>query len=151
MSSFVIDKREYMKAAGIMHGIASSAKSPWEYFTENVKARFTRLYELNKKSVCEQYKRPFEGLDECEYQEVFNEYSSMAQTVWSADPSDMESFRKRKKICAQLIYFFSCVDYQIEDQEMIKEAHSIMFVCLDSYLVKPDRSLVEDSWGMINI
>ena len=151
MSSFVISKKEYMKAAGLMHGIATSKDHPWKYFVENVKARFERLYELNVKSVCKQYKREFDGLDECEYQEVFNEYSSMAQTVWSADPSDMESFRKRKKICAQLIYFFSCVDYQIEDQEMIKEARSIMFVCLDIYLVKPDRSLVEDSWGMINI
>ena len=81
MSSFVIDKREYMKVAGMMHGIASSAKLPWEYFTENVKARFERLYELNVKSVCEQYKRPFEGLDECEYQDVFDHYSSLGKSI----------------------------------------------------------------------
>lgn len=151
MSSFVIDKREYMKAAGLMHGIATSKDHPWKYFVENVKARFERLYELNVKSVCKQYRREFDGLDECEYQEVFKKYSSIAKKVWSAKPSDLKSLQKREKIRAQLIYFFSCVDYQIEDQEMIKEARSIMFVCLDSYLVKADELLVEDSWGMINI
>ena len=147
MSSFVIDKREYMKAAGMMHGIASSAKLPWEYFTENVKARFTRLYELNEKSVCEQYKRPFEGLDECEYQEVFDKYSSLGKSIWS----DKKNLQTRKNLRAQLINFFRCVEYQIENCEMLQEARSTLYVCQDHFLTEIDREYIESvrCWGKI--
>ena len=145
MSSFVIDKREYMKAAGMMHGIASSAKLPWEYFTENVKARFTRLYELNEKSVCEQYKRPFEGLDECEYQDVFDHYSSFGKSIWS----NKEDTETRAKLRDQLINFFGCITYQIENHDMLNEARAFLYVCLETYLIKLNRDYIADSWGKI--
>lgn len=135
-----------MKAAGLMHGIASVRKYPWSYFIENVKARFERLYELNVKSVCKQYKREFDGLDMCEYQDVFDEYSQKAQVAWIDNLSEGLT---RAKIREQLICFFQCVDYQIEDEEMSREACAYMFTCIESFLVVVSEECT--TWGEIDI
>lgn len=55
MSSFILEKKEFIKAAGIMCGIEESKCDKHQYFIDNVKRRFEECYELNVDSFNEQY------------------------------------------------------------------------------------------------
>lgn len=62
MSSFVVEKKEYIKAAGLMHGIVSSQIHKNTYFLETVYELFTKAYYANVESWCQQYGEDYERL-----------------------------------------------------------------------------------------
>lgn len=142
MSSFVIDKREYIKAAGLMYGIEASNNHPHRYFLENVRKNFVKCYELNVDSVNEQYGDD-SGKDGCEYDDLFNEYCSIGKVVKS-DVFHFTEFR------FNLMKFFRSVLYQIENEEMSQFVNAFFFECT-SKLFSSELHAVEGWWGDIEL
>jgi len=115
MSSFVIKKELYVKAAGLVAGIAE-VKNVWVY---DYKARrpfdkklyynaFVECYEMNALSVQEQYKDPEPEADPNDYIKEFN-----AAYICGRDTAILYPERLKNAIM-DLREFFSCAMYQTE-------------------------------------
>ncbi len=76
MSSFVISKVEYIKCAGLLAGLLS--KDRWSGGDEEIRNRFSHYYELNAKSVQEQYGEEMCEADGKEYLDEFKQCKSLA-------------------------------------------------------------------------
>ena len=96
MSSFVISKSEYIKAAGLIAGLAeASSKSHanrfWlynfkdnrNYTTDDYYKTFCKCFEYNALSVQQQYKDEQPELDDNEYKDVFKEYINILIFLYS--------------------------------------------------------------------
>lgn len=55
MSSFIIGKKEFIKAAGLMCGYEEAKSDSHKWFIDNVRKEFEHAYALNVVSVNEQY------------------------------------------------------------------------------------------------
>ena len=122
MSSFVISKIEYIKAAGLMYGLESKRKCPHTFFLENVKAKFEQLYRLNVLSVAEQYGDDPDtiGEDGCSYDSVFNTYKAKGKSIGEFELPTIKN---------GLFQFFESILYQIENPDMNKEASAFLYKC----------------------
>jgi len=76
MSSFVIDKVEYIKCAGLIAGLLQ--KDRWACGEKEIYNRFSRFFELNAKSVQEQYGEEQCDTDSNDYLEQFNQCKVLA-------------------------------------------------------------------------
>lgn len=119
MSSFVILKENYVKAAGLVAGIAK-VKDLFIYDYQNGRKMtetdfynsFIECYDMNKLSVVEQYHDPeMAGREpsDKELASVFKEY--MQKGV-----SCMMSYSKSKDMIMHLRNFFQCAEYQTEKE-----------------------------------
>ena len=96
MSSFVVNKSEYIKAAGIVSGLAElyadrygTTHRIWiyDYVTgrnmtaEDYYRNFTECYTMNALSVQEQYNDDEPETDDDDYMELFNEYRTKAKRI----------------------------------------------------------------------
>ena len=146
MSSFIINKKEYIKAAGLVCGVASCSKyggSPT--FCANVKKQFEHIYKLNVYSWCEQYDEDI-AEDTCDYESVFNEYKALGRRIYMGCESKVSLDMLRHS----LIKFFGSITYQIENEDANMEAASYLFVCVEMlYQDKTDD--VDGFWGSIDI
>lgn len=121
MSSFVINKAEYIKAAGLLAGIAEGSArgvhSLWIYdFTtrrnmiaEDYYRVFADCYEKNDLSVMEQYNDPDREADPNEYLDEFEAYKRKGIYLWAHD--------KIYTIIPALNQFFQSALYQTEKPE----------------------------------
>jgi len=143
MSSFTIDKREYVKAAGLMYGIEESkGREAHKYFMRNVRQRFEECYRLNAESVAEQYDEEPER-DENAYDEEFERFREAGRKVWSmASPATMS----RRMLTDCLMKFFQSVRYQIENEDMETHVAAFFFDCI-SHLCRLDH--IEGWWGEV--
>ena len=144
MSSFVVDKSEFVKAAGLMYGIERAKRDSHLYFLENVRKEFVKAYELNVASVNEQYH------DDCmpdgaSYDTLFEEYKKKGEDVYNSTIFGRDDLRKVRN---GLFTFFRSVLYQIENEEMSKEVSSFFFDCLSKLYEREYRS-VDGWWGEI--
>ena len=145
MSSFIINKKEYIKAAGLVCGVASCSKYGSSTFCANVKKQFEHIYKLNVYSWCEQYDEDVEK-DTCDYESVFNDYKALGRRIYMGCESKMSLDMLRHS----LIKFFGSITYQIENEEANMEAASYLFVCVEMlYQDKTDD--VDGFWGSIDI
>lgn len=146
MSSFVINKKEYIKAAGLMCGVASCSKYGGNpVFCANVKKQFERIYKLNVYSWCEQYDEDITE-DTCDYEGVFNDYKSLGRRIYMGCVKNMSLDKLRRS----LLKFFSSITYQIENEDANMEAASYLFPCVEMlYQDKADD--VVGFWGSIDI
>jgi len=143
MSSFVINKIEYVKAAGFIAATVETLnhfREPvvriWNkrenrvYYAEDVYSDFVRLYRVNVAAVAEQYNddeiRQYN--DAAEYREEFErakgkgrELMTNGYTIGSA-----ESRKKLQFVVYSTINFFHSIQYQIEDDENTKRALRIL-------------------------
>ena len=146
MSSFIISKKEYIKAAGLVCGVASCSKyggSP--VFCANVKKQFEHIYNLNVYSWCEQYDEDVKE-DTCDYESVFNDYKALGRRIYMGCESKMSLDMLRYS----LIKFFGSITYQIENEDANMEAASYLFACVEMlYQDKTDD--VNGFWGSIDI
>lgn len=125
MSSYVISKREYIKAAGIVAGIVAVSELPgrngrrvWVYdytMRRNMTAadyrrQFAACYELNARSVAEQYGDEEPEHDEGDYHA---EYSAAFRYAYKTFCSGYG----REIIMTDLRGFFQCALYQTENEE----------------------------------
>lgn len=146
MSSFIINKKEYIKAAGLVCGVASCSKyggSP--VFCANVKKQFEHIYNLNVYSWCEQYNEDVEK-DTCDYKSVFNDYKALGRRIYMGCVSNMSL----DKLRYSLINFFGSITYQIENEEANMEAASYLFACVEM-LYQDKTNDVDGFWGSIDI
>jgi hypothetical protein len=121
MSSFVISKRDYIKAAGYIAGIVKERdRGIHEFFVYDYELgrkmniqdyynKFVKCYEMNAKSVQEQYGDDEVETDENTYEDVFNEYMKYGST----DYITYECFRIN---IVNLHKFFRSVLYQTENR-----------------------------------
>ena len=121
MSSFVIAKSEYIKAAGLLAGIAQATERAthefWLYdFTmnrnmigEDYHRVFSDCYEKNALSVAEQYDDEHRETDPDEYKSTFIAYMAKGKKLYYEG--------KVKTIINPLNSFFQSVLYQTEKPE----------------------------------
>lgn len=148
MSSFVIDKIEFVKAAGLMYGIEESKPHSFRYFLENVRKNFMQVFEFNALSVAEQYHDDEPYKDELTYDSTFEEYRKKGAKIWAADGWGNMPMN-RNELRNALTNFFHSVLYQIENREMNTWVASFFWHCA-SRMEDPE---VSDAgwWGKIEI
>ena len=116
MSSFVVNKSEYIKAAGIVAGIAAARSLwIWDYekhrnmMPEDYHRVFSECYTMNALSVQEQYHDTEPATDSRDYMALFKEYMQKAKAA------TMRPDRLRENIL-DLHSFFGCAEYQTEKE-----------------------------------
>lgn len=145
MSSFVIDKKEYVKAAGIMYGFESAKRDAHKYFVDTIRARFNDVYKWNVMSVAKQYgEEP--TYDANEYDDVFEKYKTIGRKAYRASFDVMPLNELRVRLWS----FFRSSLYQIEDDTLSAKASEVFMSCL-SKLYERDMRQVEGWWGEIEI
>lgn len=144
MSSFVISKIEYIKAAGLMYGLESKRKCPHTFFLENVKAKFEQLYRLNVLSVAEQYGDDPDtiGEDGCSYDSVFSTYKTRGKNI---DEFELPTVKNG------LFRFFESILYQIENPDMNKEASAFLYQCTSKLINICNERPEVSWWGKVSI
>lgn len=149
MSSFILDKKKFIKAAGIMCGIEESKRDKHQYFIDNVKRRFEECYELNVDSVNEQY-CDNNTYDNCAYQETFDEYRAKGMLIYN-NMFEVDGVKVGVKwLRPRMLKFFQSVLYQIENEECANIVGHFFFVCM-SKLSDGSCSDIEGWWGEIEI
>ena len=129
MSSFIINKVEYIKAAGLMYGIEDAKVHKHDYFLKHIRYYFCNCYALNVKSVNLQYGHNI-AVDDGEYMDVFEEYKAKGRRIANCDGcGDVKNLGALRK---RLTKFFECVLYQIEDEDCAEYASWLAFMCIMS-------------------
>lgn len=157
MSSYIISKQEYMKAAGLVSGIASE-RGPyfevWVYDFENHRnsapedyiRKFTDIYMMNAASVIDQYHGDEVGApanDTDEYKQDFDAFYKLGkQLVYNGGKMLLDAIN-------ELNGFFSSILYQIEDDKY----NEIAAAYLDKVLVALYKAAGRKtkSWGSLEI
>lgn len=124
MSSFVISKKEYVKAAGYIAGIAESFNRNghndfWLYDTlENKNTdtdlfykRFVQIYEMNAESVQQQYGDKARETDDNKYLKDFNDYRVKGKGLM------FDAKEQQIQAIADVRNFFKSAAYQIENEK----------------------------------
>ena len=140
MSSYVVEKEKYIKAAGLVAGIAKVKDLfIFDYqldrkMTENdFYNKFCECYEMNKISVVEQYHDPeMAGPEpsEKDLQIIFKSYMQIGKSY-------MMHPVKSKDMIMHLRNFFQCAEYQTEKQSYyfkMKMFFNTILVALMPYL-----------------
>lgn len=167
MSSFVIGKSEYMKAAGFLAGLAEEKDCYREQLLRMWNSRdnrvmndqdfieaFTKIYQYNALSVAKQYKDPEPENDTNDYMKEFK------ATKKAVKKMVLDWHLERNKDIELTIYkfqsFSSSILYQIEDPELSAKASFFLskvqmrlFAVLRNFN-GIDEDLVT-SWGDFNI
>ena len=154
MSSYIISKQEYMKAAGLVSGIASE-KEVWIYdfekgrnsTPEDYKRRFTDIFQMNAASVKEQYHGDNVGVpgeDPDEYADAFNGFYKLGKQLCYNGGAVL------RKGIDELNSFFGSILYQIENDDYNEKAANYLDkVLVALYKAAAGREL--DSWGTLEI
>lgn len=126
MSSFTIDKKEYVKAAGYVSGIAKACSyGCHEFWLYDHKAhkntdkdlfykRFVQCYEMNADSVKKQYRGQEVGApsnDQNEYKREFEQYFNKGKAIMC------QCKEKQFQAIKNIQMFFSSSLYQTEDEK----------------------------------
>lgn len=147
MSSFIIKKVEYIKAAGLMYGIEDAKFRKHNYFLQHVRYYFCNCYALNVKSVNLQYDDN-NAVDDEEYMDVFEEYKAKGRKIANCegcgDVKNLGELRKR------LTMFFQSVLYQIEDEDCAEYVSWVAFMCIKK-LCETEIEDIEGWWGEIEL
>ena len=146
MSSYVVDKKEFVKCAGLMHGIENAKRSKHIYFVDNVRNWFEQAYEMNVKSVNEQYRDNMQP-DGLKYDTLFNQYSRKGESIYT---SALFGENELKKIRPCIMSFFNSVLYQIENEDMHKEVAAMFYECTRKLFDK-EVSCVDGWWTRIEV
>lgn len=141
MSSFVINKCEYVKAAGFcaaMLEMQNYYREPvirlWNRRENRVRnaedtyKEFVRLYNINAAAVAEQYHEAEPAKDNAEYRREFNEAKEktldlMRRGYTMGGMDDRQKLRRAVYMC---LNFFSSARYQIDGDEFTKSALRIL-------------------------
>ena len=165
MSSFVISKEEYIKAAGFFAGITEQENryhEPLIYWWSNNKRKlleakdyyfaFVSLYEMNAKSVSKQYGDKLEIYNDSEdYKEAFETSKSYAKRLVGFAKTDV--LFPLQQACFDFFNFTRSVDYQIEDRKLAAEANKFLNKCNSMLLgvLYQMNHHESDCWGSFSI
>lgn len=156
MSSYVISKEEYIKAAGVVAGIvdklnAGSLDRFWlyDYITRrNMTAddyyrNFAECFEMNALSVQEQYHDDTPERDDNEYFDTFSEYRAKAKR--NAGKPD-----KLREMVLMLHSFFKSAEYQTEKESYYWKM-TTFFNRINSALLPFMTDQICETWGAIEL
>lgn len=132
--------------AGLMTGIESAKRDSHIYFMQVCRDKFTKAYELNVKSVNEQY-HDNALPDGLAYDSVYKSYLEKGRIIYESKYFGEDGL---KRIRPKLLNWFSSVMYQIEDEECEKEVAAWFYTCIQK-LYEGERNQVEGWWGEIEI
>lgn len=157
MSSFIVSKREYIKAAGLMCGYEEAKRDSHKWFIDNVRWEFEHAYALNVASVNEQYGDDEPEMPETEqYDDVFEDYRKMGTLIYTegfkmgvictrvADVMDKRTF------CRSMWNFFNSVLYQIENDAAHRAVSALFYTCLRK-LYEDELRGVSGWWGEVKL
>lgn len=160
MSSFTIDKKEYVKAAGFIAGIAKGVSyGCHEFWLYDHKAhkntdkdlfykRFVQCYEMNAESVKKQYRGQEVGApanDQNTYKEEFEQYFRKGQSITTL------SREKQIQAVKDIQMFLQSSLYQTED-----EKYNFMMTHWYNLIINELTSMVllsgydSENWGSFN-
>ena len=128
MSSFIVDKREYVKAAGLMYGIEESKRDKHQYFLDVCRKEFEHAYLLNVISWNDQYGERYVP-DEERYDEEFEEHRRLGKQICERDCVGSEQPIRFRDLRPRLLYFFQSVLYQIEDDTCHRTVAAWFYTC----------------------
>jgi len=153
MSSYVIDKRSYARAAGMIAGFCDCKRAGlpviylWDYsrgrrYTgDDFKPAFDWLYHLNAKSVQLQYGDKEPENDTNSYNDDFLEYRLIGRKLY------MFHGDKVQDAVAQLRDFFGSMLYQTEDEECERNMKGFIYRLYFELAKLPRRDSEARSWG----
>lgn len=169
MSSFVISKKEYVKAAGFMAALAEQKdhyREPiifwYSYGTGRILTAtdyynaFIKIYNLNAKSVQLQYNDEKPAEDSCEYTDEFDEMrvetAKLYQqaTIWGSS----EAKQQLTNSIFEFSLFARSINYQIEDRKIADKVNKFMNKCqmfLLNFLATGISKYDGDSWSTFNL
>ena len=154
MSSYVISKVDYIKCAGYIAGIAAGTsigcREFWLY--DNVEhrntdkelyhKRFSQCYDMNAKSVQEQYKDKEAETDTNDYMKEFNAYYKKGYTL------NMETREIQLQAIADIQKFFHSVLYQTENEKFnFLMTHWFFRIQDELFESLIGRSYDSENWG----
>jgi len=155
MSSYIISKQEYMKAAGLVTGLSEELRHFWLYdyetrrnsTAEDYKRKFTECYEMNVISVKEQYHGDEVGADardQNEYKQDFETYRKLGKQLCYNDGQPLIN------AIHELNAFFGSCLYQTEyDPYMFKM--QMFFNQIITELFKTSSHYETQSWSTLEI
>lgn len=156
MSSFVIDKKEYIKAAGVLSGIEKATRRNyrrrlWVYdYQHNDVMQGMRFYDvmdecfqMNALSVQEQYHDSEAWTDSEKYMDVFTAYEAKGSSATF-------NYMELRRIIFELRMFFRSAEYQTE-----KEAYSFKMKMIFNAIMESLMGFLYDdetkSWSSLDI
>ena len=158
MSSFTIGKQEYVKVAGYIAGIAEGTsigcREFWVYDTIEHKntdtdlyyKRFVQCYEMNAKSVQEQYKDNKPETDSNDYMKEFREYFKQGKVLM------MEDTQTQRQAITEIQHFFHSALYQTENDKYNFIMRHWFNMILDQLVERVLLAGCEaESWGTFEI
>ena len=155
MSCFTIAKEDYMKAAGIIAGMAKEAEV-WIYNADahrnmdktDYKAKFTECYKMNAESVMERYDGENVGApadDENTYDELFDKYYDFGvQTIITRENIN--------EILMEISQFLRSSLYQTENEEKYEECEKFYDKIITSLYINTSPLREKATcWGSFNL
>lgn len=129
MSSFIIGKVEYVKAAGLMYGIEEVKRHKHSWFLENVRKEFEHCYALNVISVNEQYNTN-NAPEEESYDVAFEEHRQLVHTIYKREIVGSDFPVRMKDLRLRLQSFFEGCLYQIENKACERAVAAWFYKCI---------------------
>ena len=151
MSSFVISKVNYVRAAGLMYGIEEAKPRPHKWFLDHVRKDFEHAYALNVYSVNEQYDT--NNLpDENSYDEDFETYRKKGRDIWiNKIEGSKTNVIPWNHFRYMMMNFFSGVMYQIENKYAHRVVCELFCRCILYYLFDEEINDVPHIWSEIDL
>ena len=147
MSSFVVNKVEFIKAAGLIYGVLNNRREKSNYFLSHLYDKFVECYMANEESVAEQYDEEV-SYDDKEYKDVFEAYKakgSRFEYEWLCGRGEMSVTTLK----ASLHKFFNSVLYQIENERLYERTAAFFYQCISC--LSREQSAINGWWGEVEI
>ncbi len=149
MSSYVIGKQEYIKAAGLISGLAEGLEL-WVYSFENGRnmipddyyEKFSEIYTMNALSVQEQYRDKSPETDSNDYRKDFEIYRKSGYSI-------AVTREGLKEAIAEIYSFFSSISYQIEKEAYMFKADMFLNRVLIKLMKELWKGYEPESWGTL--
>ena len=155
MSSFIVSKREFIKAAGLMCGYEGAKRDSHRWFVENCRKEFEHCYAMNVVSWNEQYDENTVP-DEESYDDVFEAYRKEGALIYtegyagSVIMTKVKDVMDKRKFRKSMWRFFNSVLYQIESDAPHRAVCSWFYNCLNK-LYEDDMNGAEAWVGEIEL
>ena len=150
MSSFVISKVNYVRAAGLMYGIEESKRDSHQWFLDHIRKEFEHAYALNVISVNEQYES-HQMPDENSYEEDFEAYRKKGRDIWvNKNTGLIPSAMPWPQFRYMMMNFFGGVMYQIENDYAGRAVSELFYRCIVK-LFEQDINDVPHIWSEIDL
>lgn len=156
MSSFIVSKREFIKAAGLMCGYEGAKRDSHKWFVENCRKEFEHCYALNVVSVQEQYDDHSFEAEEESYDDVFEAYRKEGALIYTEGYAGSVIMTKVKDVMDKRTFarsmwnFFNSVLYQVENRTCHRSVAEWFYVCLGK-LYEDETRGIEGWWGEVEL